>query len=293
MNLTFVTCIYYDLFETEFGGRPHPKNKYFYGIESALKTNSPFVIFVWPKNIEETKNHFIDFLGEDEFNNRIKVIGFDLYATEYREIIKKEKETGSGQRYAGDRSPDVCISKFGMLKQVAEDNYFNTESFFWIDAGLSSSSLFPDKYLDLDSRDRRWSSCSLFTPNVAENLYKKLDDRVLLIKNNSLGWGFKAGHISYDDEAYYYIIGGLFGGMKESVITFCTQIMNSFYFYVNDEEMLYMDEELLTLLYFNNKESFNTLEFDVWHHEDSGEWVQELIIGKKNFYTLFEELNNQ
>ena len=52
-------------------------------------------------------------------------------------------------------------------------------------------------------------------------------------------------------------IGGLFGGMKESVITFCTQIMDSFYFYVNDEEMLYMDEELLTLLYFNSKESFN------------------------------------
>ena len=293
MNLTFVTCIYYDLFETEFGGRLHPKNKYFYGIESTLKTNSPFVIFVWPKNIEETKNYFIDFLGVDEFNNRIKVIGFDLYATNYREIIKKEKETGSGQRYAGDRSPDVCISKFVMLKQVAKDNYFNTESFFWIDAGLSSSSLFPDKYLDLDSKDRRWSSCSLFTPNVAENLYKKLDDRVLLIKNNSLGWGFKAGHISYDDKAYYYIIGGLFGGMKESIITFCSQIVNSFYYYVNDEEMLYMDEELLTLLYFNNKESFNTLEFDVWHHEDSGEWVQELLIGKKNFYTLFEELNNQ
>lgn len=291
MNITFVTAIYYDLFETELGGRPHPKNKYFYGMESALKMESPYVIFVWPHKIEETEQYFINFLGKEEFEKKIKVIGFDLYKTEFRELIKKEKENGSGQRISGDRCPDLFICKYLMLKQVAQENYFNTDSFFWIDAGLSSSALFPDKYLDLEARERRWSSCSLFTPKVPKNLYSKLDDRILLLKNNSVGYYFAPEQINFGDKVYF-IIGGLFGGKKESVISFCDQVVDAFYFYVNEEKMLYMEEELMTLIYSKNTENFNVLEFDTWHHENSGDWVQEFIIGKKNFYKLFEELNN-
>jgi hypothetical protein len=33
------------------------------------------------------------------------------------------------------------------------------------------------------------------------------------------------------------------------------------------------------------------LEFDTWYHEDCGDWVKDKIIGKKNFYKIFEELN--
>lgn len=287
-NLTFVTCIYDDLFGTEFGGRPHPTRKYFYGLESAMKMDSPFVIFTWPKDVIRVSDYFKEFLGEEQFDKLVRVVEYDLYQTEIREVIKKEKEHNT--KIPGDRSHDVMLGKFLMIKRAIESNYFNTETFFWIDSGLSSSSLFPNKYLDLESRERRYSSCSLFTPKVVNHLLEKSIDKILLIKMNEVGYWFDKSHLSPGDGTWY-IIGGLFGGKKDLMIDFCDDSINSFLDHLINKKTLYTEEQIMTIIRSFDKERFNIIDFDVWHHENSGDWVQGKIIGKRNFYKIFEEFN--
>lgn len=287
-NLTFVTCIYDDLFGTEFGGRPHPTRKYFYGLESAMKMDSPFVIFTWSKDVIRVSDYFKEFLGEEQFDKLVRVVEYDLYQTEIREAIKKEKEHNT--KIPGDRSHDVMLGKFLMIKRAIESNYFNTETFFWIDSGLSSSSLFPNKYLDLESRERRYSSCSLFTPKVVNHLLEKSIDKILLIKMNEVGYWFDKSHLSPGDGTWY-IIGGLFGGKKDLMIDFCDDSINSFLDHLINKKTLYTEEQIMTIIRSFDKERFNIIDFDVWHHENSGDWVQGKIIGKRNFYKIFEEFN--
>jgi hypothetical protein len=287
-SVTFVTCIYDDLFGTELGGRPHPMRKYYYGIESALKINSPFVIFAWEKDVNKIKSHFINFLGVDQFEKQIKVLPFDLYNTEIREPIKNQKLKGS--KVPGDRCHDVMFGKFLMIQRAIKDNFFNSEKFFWIDAGLSSSTLFPNKHLDLSIPEKRYSWCYLFTPKVVDSLYKLSSDKVLLFKMNEIGYWFDKTHLGECDGTWF-IIGGIFGGNKDDIGILCEKVLDSFIKHINDYSVLYTEEQILTIIYSFDKQTYNTIEFDVWHHEDSGDWVKDKIIGRKNFYKIFEEFN--
>ena len=286
-RITFVTCIYDDLYQTEFGGRPHPGRKYFFGIESALKTNSPFVIFGWPKDVERITNHYINFLGEEEFKKRIRVLPHDLHTTPIRSIIKQELPK---HNISGDRSIDVMFGKFLMIKKTIEENFFGSEKFFWIDAGLSSSDLFPNKYLDKQFPDKQYSSCTLFTPKVSDKLSELTSNKILLIKMNGVGHWMTREHL-FEGGGLWYIIGGLFGGNKDQMLDFCEKVISSFLYHIEKYNHLYFEEPIMTIVYSFNQNDFEILEFDVWAHEDAGAWVLDAIKGKKNFYKIFEDIN--
>lgn len=287
-KLTLVTCIYDDLYGTEFGGRAHPTRKYYFGLESAFKMECPTVIYTWHKDVEKVSNYFKLFLGDEKYSKLVRVEGYDLYETKVREMIKVALTKNSW--VSGDRSYDVMIGKFFMLERAIESNFFNSENFFWMDAGLSSSSLFPDKYLDLNSGERRWSWCSLFTPKITERLVELSSDKLLLFKINAIGYWFNSEHLS-DGDGKWYIIGGIFGGHKEKMKILCSESVESFIDFNINKNTFYTEEQILTILYSHNKENYKIVEFDTWYHENAGDWVQEFIIGKKNFYKIFEEFN--
>jgi hypothetical protein len=95
----------------------------------------------------------------------------------------------------------------------------------------------------------------------------------------------------WDSDGSWYIIGGLFGGPKDKMLQLSKDSLNSFSYHITDKDTIYTEEQILTIIYSFNKEDFNFLEFDTWYHEDCGDWVKDKIIGKKNFYKIFEELN--
>lgn len=287
-KITFVTCIYDDLFGTELGGRPHPTNKYYFGLESAMKMGCPIVIYTWPKDVNKVLNFFQSSVLTKNLDCEFTVEPYDLYTTELREIIKEARLKES--KVQGDRCHDVMLGKFLMIKKAIESNFYNSDYFFWVDAGLSSSSLFPNKYLNQNLKERRYSECSLFTPKVPKHLIDKSTDKVLFLKLNTIGYWFDKSHLSPSDGGWY-IIGGLFGGMKSMIENLCDESINSFLFHLNEKNTLYTEEQILTIIYSFNKNQYNVIEFDVWHHEDSGDWVKDKIIGKKNFYKIFEEFN--
>jgi hypothetical protein len=293
-NLTFVTCFYDDLYQTEFGGRVNPKRKYLYGIESALKMNCPYVIFTWEKNIDYLEEYFKEIVGEQNYDKRIKILPYNLYETSIRDIIREEKNKPNNKNIPADRSHDIMFGKFLMIKKAISENFFSTDNFFWIDAGLSSSDLFPDKYLDKNSGEKQWSSCSLFTPNVVEHLINLSADNILLVKLNTVGHWIDSNHLPTSSlPINHYIIGGIFGGKKEQMDNFCDIILESFFLHINKYSTLYFEEVIMTIVYEFNKTQYNTVDFDVWHHENSGDWAKPHIIGKKNFYKIFEDFNQK
>lgn len=292
-NATYITCIYDDLFGTEFGGRPNPTRKYYYGIESLTKVNTPILIYTWPKNVEHVKEYYTNFLGEERFNQQIKVLDFDLYESPLYDIIKTIKRPEHGIN--SDRSYDLMLGKYVIIKDAIQKNLFNSNYFFWIDAGLSSSALFPNKYLVQTYPDagRRYSECTLFTPIVTDKLIEKCNNNLLLFKLNAVGHWFDPNHIKlFDGESPWYIIGGLFGGDPTIFSNFCDDIINSFTNHINEHKILYLDEQIMTIVVSFNRDKYELYNFDTWYHEDSGEWTKPYVINKKAFYTIFEEFNN-
>jgi hypothetical protein len=287
-DLTITTCLYYDLFGTEFGGRHGPRYKYFYGLLSMLKMDCPVILYCWEKDIQEIKD-FINTETNGTRNSQIHFEAFDLYQSPLYETIKSIKDIEAQKK--SDRSFDVSINKMVMLKRTIESNLFNSKYFYFIDAGLSSSSLFPNKYLTNQTDPvRRYYECSLFTPEVSKNLIKLAkEDKMVLWKISQ--W------TNYIDQSHCAkhngdsIIAGIFGSTADTVNRYVDDVIERFTFIVQTYKTLYLEEPIMTILYQENPEKYKTVNFDVWYHENSGDVFQSMIVGKKSFFNTFEELN--
>ena len=288
-NLTITTCLYYDLCGTEFGGRVHPKNKYFYGLVSMLKMDCSIVLYCWEKSIEELKDFVVSECGTEALE-KIKFEAFDLYKSPLYSVIRTIKDPEEQKR--SDRTYDLMQAKFLMVKNTIEKNPFSVDNFYYMDVGLSSSALFPFKYLPMTSHPmKRWSDCSLFSDDLVDGLINILDqDKVTMWKiSDWLHW-IDPSHLSNNNR--FSIIGGIFGGKKDPITKYCDAITDRFIDMVANKKTLYLDEVIMTIEENFNPDLYKKINFDVWYHEDSGDWCQNAIIGKKSFYRTFEELNN-
>lgn len=288
-NLTFTTCLYHDLCGTEFGGRVHPKRKYFYSLLSLLKMNCNFVVYCWERDIDELQQFVTENLG-NKILNKISFIDYDLYKSPLYETIKSVKDIEVQKKL--DRSYDVAMGKMTMLQKTIADNPYNSKYFFFTDVGLSSSALFPFKFMSMpEDPMRKWSECSLFSNTFISNL-KNLSEaynKVILWKiTDWLHW-IHPDHLSRNDRSS--IIGGIFGGNKDVVFDFTEQIITRFIDIVKHEKFLYLEEVIMTIEEANNPDKYHCINFDTWYHEDSGDWCQSARQNKKSFYHTFEELN--
>jgi hypothetical protein len=287
-DLTITTCLYYDLFGTEFGGRHGPRYKYFYGLLSMLKMDCPVVLYCWEKDIQEIKD-FIDTETNGTRNGQVHFEIFDLYQSPLYEKIKSVKNIEEQKK--SDRSFDVSINKMVMLKRTIESNPFNSKYFYFIDAGLSSSSLFPNKYLtNQEDPVKRYYECSLFTPTVSKNLIKLAEeDKMVLWKISQWTNYIDQTHCTRNNGDS--IIAGIFGSTADTVRRYADDVIERFTFIVQTYKTLYLEEPIMTILYQENPEKYKTINFDVWYHENSGDVFQPMIVGKKSFFNTFEELN--
>jgi hypothetical protein len=140
---------------------------------------------------------------------------------------------------------------------------------------------------------KKWSDCSLFDNRLVDALINQIkndESKVLLWLLESFNHWIDPQHLKTVEPKS--IIGGLFGGTKEPMIKFCDDITNLFIDLVQNKQTLYLDEVIMTIEYNHNKNLYNTKNFDIWYHEDSGDWCQDARIGKKSFYTTFEEIIN-
>ena len=96
----------------------------------------------------------------------------------------------------------------------------------------------------------------------------------------------------------HHIIGGFFGGQKLIVNTICNKFLELLMSLLNEENELYSEEQIMTALYYNHPELFQSIFFDLWWHEDN---IANLYEGKENevlsksksFYKILEELRSR
>jgi hypothetical protein len=91
----------------------------------------------------------------------------------------------------------------------------------------------------------------------------------------------------------YHVIGGLFGGHKDR----WDNIVNIFENYLKDimitDNSIPMEENVMSLMYYNHLELFVTKHFDTWWCRDNGPsgLPEDYFIINKSFYKILEELN--
>ena len=83
----------------------------------------------------------------------------------------------------------------------------------------------------------------------------------------------------------------IFGGKKE----LWDDIVKIFEHYtkriIEEDNIIYFEENIMTLMYFNHKNLFIPKEFDIWWHEDNHkEGTKEFFEENKSFYKMLEEI---
>jgi hypothetical protein len=288
MKIKILTCIYSDLYGSEFGGRSHRKDHYRFSLLSLLKmSQADFVCYTSDREINDLKDFFYSKHNIPE--KRISFIVFDLHQNEYSELINSVKDLESIIK--SDRCYEIQYLKFSWFNN--EDKTY--DYYFWFDAGLSHTGLIPDKYLYGDGY-RRYFESTLFNENFLNNLVKYIDNKFLIVAKENFrnyweGTVNPKFYTKYNNSVH--IIGGFFGGKRE----LWEQIVPKFNEYLklvlSEKEKLYYEEHIMSLMYQNHQDWFIPLNFDIWWHEDNyKEGSKEFFKENKSFYKILEELNN-
>lgn len=295
MKIKFITCIYNNLFGTDLGGRFNRDGHYRHSLKSILKiTNADFLLYTSQEEIEGLKAFFYQECGFTEDRIQLKV--YDIKNTPYKEKFDLYKIIEDTKK--SDRCPEIQYSKLTWLEDFNEEGY---DYLFWIDAGLSSNILFPDRYFPEDQGYYpRYFECSAYTNTFVEKLVKFVDDKVFLIRKDNTN-NFWSGTVSPKYYTEYnsarHIIGGLFGGEINKTKEFAKLFREYANTILDEEKRIYYEENIMSLVYYNHQDMFATLDFDIWWHED--ERVQypnfdiiEHTTVNKSFYKIFVELDN-
>lgn len=291
MRVKFITAIYSNLYGTKFGGRISRRDHYRWSLISLLKmTNADFTCFCPQEELEELETFFFTINNIDRNQLEFKV--FDLENHYFKDLFDKYKNYESSK--VSDRCIELQYMKFIWTYNETKDYDY----YYWIDAGLSHCGLIPNKYLSLTGpHNRGYYESNLFNNNFLEKLVNITDDKFVVIskENRRNYWSGTVNqkHFTNFDNSRH-IIGGLFGGNK---ILF-NEIVNLFEKYVyrvtEEDNFLYHEEDIMTLLFRNHNELFTPLEFDIWWHEDeriAGADIEKLCRENKSFYKILEELN--
>jgi len=295
MKTKIVTAIYNGLYGTELGGRPGRQDLYKYSLKSLMKmSNADFVCYTSDSDIVSLKNFFYN---EHKFSeDRIKFKVFDLKNFQFTEKINKLKDIERTKK--SDRCVEIQYSKFIWLENEIDDVY---DYFYWFDAGLSHNGLIPNKHLLRSSKmnfERNYES-NLFNDTFLTNLLNFSEEKISVVAKNNQGQHYWSGtvperyYFSYNKE--HHIIGGFFGGKANVMEEYCQTFLMILDSLLENEDVLYSEEIIMSLIYYNHDHLFNSLYFDLWWHENQEipgiANMKEYINNQKSFYKILEELN--
>lgn len=274
-----VTSIYSNLWGTEFGGRPSRYHHYRLSLLNMLNMKPDKVICYTSKDeIEDLKtffyqNHLVD-------SEILELRLFELTDSLYFNIIKQKKNIEIMKSF--DRCYEIQYNKFFWVKDLHEIHEY--EKIYWFDAGLSHSGLFPDCFAYGGSYERNFQF-DVFNSNFLEELNKKSDDGFILVgKNNTerYYWSVTIPEKYYENYCKdLHIIGGFFGGRPEDYLKVIEDFDDALSKLLMSESGLYMEEQILSLLYYQNPNFFNVLVFDDWYAKENHD------IQTRLFYEIF------
>jgi hypothetical protein len=286
-----ITCIYDNLYGTEFGGRIGRGYHYRWSLVSLLKmTDADFICYTSESEVDSLSDFFYGQINIDR--NKLQIVPYDLNQNYFKEIIEKYRILDEVTK--SDRC--IPLQYMKLMWYLMEDKSY--DYYYWIDAGLSYSGLIPNKYLGMsEGYVEKLFFSELYNNNFLSNLIKFSDEKFTIIgkENQRNYWSGTVNpkHFKIYDSTIH-VIGGLFGGKKEMWDLIVELFKNSVNNVTQEDGRLYHEEDFLTLLFRNHSELFNMLHFDTWWHENAnipGLDITEHLKHNKPFYKILEELN--
>lgn len=292
MKNKIVTSIYSNLHGTDLGGRHSRGGHYKYSLLTLMNmSDADFVCYTSEDEYEDLCAFYYNEKNVDI--NKLKIKIFDLrnfYFTEKINKIKNIEETKKS-----DRCVEIQYSKF--IWALDEANIDDYDNIFWFDAGLSHTGLFPSKYMIQGDYWSTYYNCKLFNNTFLKNLIEFSGNKIFLCAKENLSnfWSHTLPAKYYKDYSMdHHIIGGFFGGKKNNVINYCNIFLDNTNQILDNEDKIYFEENIMSLIFYNHNELFQPKFFDIWWHEDekvSGLDMIEYTKSRKSFYKIIEELN--
>lgn len=296
MKNTLVTAIYYSSPNTRMGGRGYSFEFYEAPFRNILNLGCHIVIY----SQESEKDKIINFMDKYEFTEYV-IIDYDLNNFLYSDKIYEIKENeglidqnglkNDKDYIANDRNHHLCLSKLKFLNMTIENKYFNSEKYFWIDAGLFHHGIIPETFGGIEK----------FTKVNENNYYPEKENSVcnyklidLLLRKNNVDY-ILIGLEEYPASLWWFdicdkpkkthIIGGLFGGNIDFIEQFTTKF-NTLIYEIFELNKLTLEEEIFSII--NTNENYNYLSFKTWYHDiPTDPNYFGLDSTAKSFYKLF------
>jgi hypothetical protein len=266
MKTLVYTSIYNNLYGTEFGGRISREYHYNASLLNILNINADkFICFTSKEDLNSLEKYFYD---EKKVNKeKIEFIIFDLKESKYFDKIHRLKNIEKIKKT--DRCFEIQYNKFFWLDLIENKNDY--DRIYWFDAGLSHSGIIPTKYSTRSDYDR-YFSFSLFNESLLKRLNSITELKPLIVVKNNGGIFFWSQTVP---KKYYneynirnHVIGGFFGGKPDDMIKLRNNFENLLLELLDNEDELYMEEQILTCLYSNDENLYNTLKFDDWYKRE-------------------------
>lgn len=211
MSVTLVTSLY-DINRYNLDGRTW--GEYLEWFAKTLQLKSPMVVFV--------DQDLVEFVQEHRKNLPTKIVEESIDQIPYYHLKEKMDAVIQSKEYQSKISDPnriecksslyniIQYSKFGWLEFAADENYFNSEYFLWVDAGLSRF------FYDINLNN------SYPGENAKESLLDIKDSILIQVFLSYYPDLANAKEISEDylRDNRSYIMGGMFGAGKESIKKF-------------------------------------------------------------------------
>lgn len=277
MKDTIVTAIFHYSYASRMGGRNYSFEFYENPFRNLLNLGLNIVVFSHEPEIAKIELFF----ERNKFSD-YKIISYDLNNYEFSDKIYKLKEdngiiNSDGlvpglHMFNNDRNTHLCLSKIDFLKITIQNDYFNSDNYYWIDAGLFHNGIIPASFGGMEKlvkpNEKTFyplSETNLCKPGLLDRLNEKNNNKELLFVGSSAfhaspNWWNKLGL----QVKNVHIIGGVFGGNKEEVLDLCSKFkdLTGKIFLLNE---LTLEEDILTAIVMEN--NFNYLKFDTWYHD--------------------------
>lgn len=269
MKDTVVTAIYHYSYQSRMGGRNYTFEYYENPFRNILSLNVNLIVFSHINEIDKIKNFF----ERNNFSD-YKIIEYDLenyifsdkiYDIKEKKLIIDKNGLMPGNSYImNDRNHHLCLSKIDFLNMAILGNYYVSDNYYWVDAGLFHNGLIPssfggmERYLKPDELN--------FWPNNKNNLCKPTLINNLKKDNKLLFIGLTNAYLipSWWNEVtrtnkQIHIVGGIFGGDKDEILKIHSK------FKILTEEVLKLnqltlEEDILTIIVLEN--NYNYKKFD-------------------------------
>lgn len=211
MSFTFVTALY------EIKREEHDKrsfSQYQTWFENTIKIPVPMVIYTEEKNrtiIERVRQNLptkviYTELNEVPFYYTTPIVKTIIEDTEFKFKIKHP----NGLENKCYEYIPIINSKFKWLTDAIENNYFNTEMFFWIDAGLS-------RFMNFDISLKKFNYSLISELHASNKIYFQIG------KEQELTHLFKTPNNikNYIGTNTNFIMAGFWGGNKDLLQEIC------------------------------------------------------------------------